>query len=121
MCLSMTANAFSASFSSFSTRRANPFLCCFAFRFAEASLSTWAFLAISLRDGVTGVAFAALAFAALVFLAGGAAACAAALVCEHVLLAGAVGGTAVGKLTRCLYFGFVATTTGLDVVVGATL
>ena len=117
----MTANAFSDLFSNFSTRRAKLFLRCFAFRFAEASLLTWAFLAISLRDGVTGGAFAALAFAALVFLAGGAAACAAALVCERVLRAGAVGGTAVGKLTRRLRFGLVAMTTGLDAVVGATL
>ena len=119
----MTAKAFNASFSIFSTRRAKPFLRCFAFRFADASLSTWAFLAISLLDGVLGGAFAAvvLAFAALVFRAGGAAACAAALVCERVLRAGAVGGTAFGKFTRRLRFGLVATTAGLDAVVGATL
>ena len=117
----MTAKAFSALFATFVTCRANPLLRCFTFCFADASLSTWAFLAILLLDGVTGGAFAALAFAALVFLAGGAAACAAALVCERVLRAGAVGSTAVGKLTRRLRFGLVATTTGLDAVVGATL
>ena len=119
----MTAKAFSALFSTFPLAEQNPSCVVLLFCFAGASLSTWAFLAISLLDGVPDGAFAtfAFAFAALVFRAGGAAACATALVCERVLQAGAVGGTAVGKFTHRLCFGLVATTTGIDEFVGATL
>ena len=94
---------------------------CFVLCFAAASRLMWACLAASAREVVGGVCDVALAFAALVLWAGGAAAFAAALVCERVLRAGAVGGTAAGRWTRRLRLGLPLVVTGLVAVVGATL